>query len=136
MINKMASGYDSILLQTDDQSIDECLVSEVDRDIVVFSELPRYSPDSDPHGSSQFHDSELLTDFLSTILLISRCKTVILTTSNVSLWIAMFRGRTEGLIHVSDFGLLRKATMFLSARSGTFHSVVRRARRRFHMVRG
>jgi hypothetical protein len=135
LVNKLAAGYDSVIVQTDDQSIYEHLVREIDRDVIVFSELPRYSSDSDPHTSLQFHDPELLEDFLSAVLLITRCKTVILTTSNVSLWIALFRGRTKGLFHISDFGFLRKRLMFLELRSRWFYVSIPKVLRVYRKIR-
>lgn len=129
LVNRLGADHDTVIVQTDDQMIFERLTQEIVHDVVTFPELPRYSPDSDPHLASQFHDAALLEDFLSAVLLISRCRTVIVTTSNVSLWIALLRGNSDGLIHVSDLGALRKRLMFLEARSRSLHRLMRRARR-------
>ncbi len=136
LVNRFGADHDSIIVQTDDETILERLTEEIAFEVVTFTELPRYSADADPHLASQFHDAELLDDFLSAVLLLSRCRTVIVTTSNVSLWIALLRGNSDGLIHVSDHGALRKRLMFLEARSRSFHRLGKRARRSSRRFRG
>ena len=125
-VNRIAGKYQTVLLQTDDQSVYEHLARSIDHKVTVISELPRFAPDQSPHLSGQFRNAELLTDFLGTILLISRCKRVILTTSNVSLWIALFRGNKKGLVHLSDIGVLRRFLMFFETRSEVLYKIGQR----------
>jgi hypothetical protein len=100
-----------LLIQTDQAQVLEAFVARFGARVRVFDSIPT------TRGSVGIHDLDFVNDLklsrerfavelLAAVYVISQCAVVMTTTSNVALWIALYRGNARDLYQFNAEGKL------------------------------
>jgi hypothetical protein len=98
--NLNPADFSTLLIQSNDLSLRAELIDLITvpiKIVTIEEDAGVYSYKSHFLNAMNTHQSR--TQFLAIVYLISQCKEVMLNSGNVSFWIVLFRGNTEGVTH-------------------------------------
>lgn len=88
-----------ILIQTDTQQFIDYINTKNLKNIIIIEENKSSCSDKGIHNENTTDDNyDHILNFLSTVLIISRCKYIICSSGNCSVWMMLYRGHGKNII--------------------------------------
>jgi hypothetical protein len=88
-----------ILIQTDTQQFIDYINTKNLKNIIIIEENKSSCSDKGIHNENTTDDNyDHILNFLSTVLIISRCKYIICSSGNCSIWMMLYRGHGKNII--------------------------------------